>query len=297
MRRGVVYAVIAYLAWGLLPLYWNVFATMGSLEILAHRIIWSFVFVGLLLLVARRWRQMREAMAGAKGKIVMILCSLLICANWLIYIWAVNHGKVMETSLGYYMNPLLSVLFGVVFLKERLKLGQWVALGLAAAGVLYITFQYGEFPWVAISLALSFALYGLTKKQLQVDSLSGVAWETLLVVPISLLYLSYLQSNGTATAWAMDSWQIVLLMLAGVVTALPLLWFAAATKYLPLSTIGFIQYLSPTISLLSAVFLFGEAFTTTHLISFSLIWAALVVYTISSLRKKTQPAPLQTNPS
>jgi len=236
-------------------------------------------------------------MAGAKGKIVMILCSLLICANWLIYIWAVNHGKVMETSLGYYMNPLLSVLFGVVFLKERLKLGQWVALGLAAAGVLYITFQYGEFPWVAISLALSFALYGLTKKQLQVDSLSGVAWETLLVVPISLLYLSYLQSNGTATAWAMDSWQIVLLMLAGVVTALPLLWFAAATKYLPLSTIGFIQYLSPTISLLSAVFLFGEAFTTTHLISFSLIWAALVVYTISSLRKKTQPAPLQTNPS
>ncbi|RNB80848.1 EamA family transporter RarD [Brevibacillus panacihumi] len=297
MRRGVLYAVIAYLAWGLLPLYWNVFAAMGSLEILAHRIVWSFVFVGLLLGVTRRWRQMRGAMAGTKGKIAMMLCSLFICANWLIYIWAVNHGKVMETSLGYYMNPLLSVLFGVVFLKEKLKLGQWVALGLAAAGVLYITFQYGEFPWVAISLALSFALYGLTKKQLQADALSGVAWETLLVVPISILYLSILQGNNTATAWAMEGWQIALLMLAGVVTALPLLWFAEATKYLPLSTIGFIQYLSPTISLLSAVFLFGEAFTTSHLISFSLIWAALVVYTASSLRKKPQSAPLRTNPS
>ncbi|MDH4616843.1 EamA family transporter RarD [Brevibacillus sp. AY1] len=294
MRRGVVYAVIAYLVWGLLPLYWNVFQTVGAFEILAHRILWSFVFVGIVLLIKKRWRSMINALSGAKVRGAMILSSILISANWLIYIWAVNNEKVLETSLGYYMNPLLSVFFGVIFLRERLQLGQWIALTLAAIGVLYNTLQYGEVPWVAIALALSFALYGLAKKKVQVDALTGVACETLLIVPVALLYLSAIQANGTATAWDMQGWQILLLTLTGVATVLPLFWFAEATKTLPLSTIGFIQYLSPTISMFSAIFIFGEPFTITHIISFSFIWAALIVFTISSLRKKSQPVALRT---
>lgn len=294
MRRGVVYAVIAYLVWGLLPLYWNVFQTVGAFEILAHRILWSFVFVGIVLLIKKRWRSMINALSGAKVRGAMILSSILISANWLIYIWAVNNEKVLETSLGYYMNPLLSVFFGVIFLREWLQLGQWIALTLAAIGVLYNTLQYGEVPWVAIALALSFALYGLAKKKVQVDALTGVACETLLIVPVALLYLSAIQANGTATAWDMQGWQILLLTLTGVATVLPLFWFAEATKTLPLSTIGFIQYLSPTISMFSAIFIFGEPFTITHIISFSFIWAALIVFTISSLRKKSQPVALRT---
>lgn len=294
MRRGVVYAVIAYLVWGLLPLYWNVFHTVGALEILAHRILWSFVFVGIILLIMKRWRSMMSALSGAKVRGAMILSSILISANWLIYIWAVNNEKVLETSLGYYMNPLLSVFFGVIFLKERLQVGQWIALTLAAIGVLYNTLQYGEVPWVAIALALSFALYGLAKKKVQVDALTGVACETLLIVPVALLYLSAIQVNGTAMAWDMHGWQVLLLTLTGVATVLPLFWFAEATKTLPLSTIGFIQYLSPTISMFSAIFIFGEPFTITHIISFSFIWAALIVFTISSMRKKSQSVALRT---
>lgn len=294
MKRGIVYAVLAYLVWGMLPLYWNVFHTVGAFEILAHRIVWSFVFVGIILVIMKRWQSIRNALSGSKARVALILSSILISANWLIYIWAVNNGKVLETSLGYYMNPLLSVFFGVLFLRERLQLGQWIALALAAIGVLYNTFQYGEVPWVAIALALSFALYGLVKKKLQVDSLTGVACETLLIVPIALLYLSVLQVNGTALAWDMKGWQIVLLTGTGIATVLPLFWFAQATRSLPLSTIGFIQYLSPTISMVSAIFIFGEPFTITHIISFSFIWAALVIFTISSMRKKPLPVPLRT---
>ncbi|WP_400163123.1 EamA family transporter RarD [Brevibacillus sp. TJ4] len=294
MKRGILYAVIAYLAWGLLPLYWNLFQSMGALEILAHRIVWSFVFVAVILTISRRWRQLRSSLPDIKSKIAMLVCSLTISANWLIFIWAVTNGKVMETSLGYYMNPLISVFFGVLFLKERLSKGQWTALGLAGVGVLYLTFQYGVFPWVALSLALTFALYGLAKKMLRMDGIIGVTLETLLVTPIALLYLGMLQTQGTDVAWSMDGWKIVLLTLSGAATALPLMWFAEATKTLPLSTIGFIQYLSPTMSLITAVFLFGEPFTVTHLISFTCIWSALVVFTVSSMRKRAGSVSNQT---
>lgn len=294
MKRGILYAVIAYLAWGLLPLYWNLFQSMGALEILAHRIVWSFVFVAVILTISRRWRQLRSSLPDIKSKIAMLVCSLTISANWLIFIWAVTNGKVMETSLGYYMNPLISVFFGVLFLKESLSKGQWTALGLAGVGVLYLTFQYGVFPWVALSLALTFALYGLAKKMLRMDGIIGVTLETLLVTPIALLYLGMLQTQGTDVAWSMDGWKIVLLTLSGAATALPLMWFAEATKTLPLSTIGFIQYLSPTMSLITAVFLFGEPFTVTHLISFTCIWSALVVFTVSSMRKRAGSVSNQT---
>jgi chloramphenicol-sensitive protein RarD len=292
MNKGVLYAIVAYLAWGMLPLYWKVFQTMGAWEILAHRILWSMLFVLLVIVITKRWRKMWGAVSGAKLMGAMLFCSMMISANWLIYIWAVNHDHVMETSLGYYMNPLISVFFGVVFLKEKLRVGQWIALAMAAAGVLYITLQYGKVPWIALSLALTFALYGLSKKLFNLEPMIGLAWETLFVAPIALIYLLILQGNGTETMSSLVWWKIPLLTLAGVVTAIPLYWFAQATKYLPLSTIGFIQYLSPTISLLSAVFLFGEPFTGAHLISFSLIWGALVVFTVSSMRKKPVSVPL-----
>lgn len=292
MNKGVLYAIVAYLAWGMLPLYWKVFQTMGAWEILAHRILWSMLFVLLVIVITKRWRKMWGAVSGAKLMGAMLFCSMMISANWLIYIWAVNHDHVMETSLGYYMNPLISVFFGVVFLKEKLRVGQWIALAMAAAGVLYITLQYGKVPWVALSLALTFALYGLSKKLFNLEPMIGLAWETLFVAPIALIYLLMLQGIGTETMSSLVWWKIPLLTLAGVVTAMPLYWFAQATKYLPLSTIGFIQYLSPTISLLSAVFLFGEPFTAAHLISFSLIWGALVVFTVSSMRKKPVSVPL-----
>jgi chloramphenicol-sensitive protein RarD len=286
MRKGVFYAVGAYLAWGLLPLYWKVFQEMAAWEILAHRIVWSLVFVAVLLFVTKRWLQMRKAISTAKERGALLLCSLFISANWLIFIWAVNNGNVLETSLGYYINPLLNVLFGVLFLKERLGKGQWMAIALAAAGVSVMTAHYGRVPWVAISLALTFACYGLVKKLIKTDAIISLAWETLVVAPVALGYLVTLHVSGTDTLSHVTGWQIALLTLSGVATALPLFWFAQAAKLLPLSTVGFIQYLAPSISLFMAVFLFGEAFGGVHLVSFGLIWSALFVYTVSSMRKK-----------
>jgi len=293
MKQGVFYAIAAYFMWGLLPLYWKVFQAMGAWEILAHRIVWSVVFVSIIIVVTKRIRKLRESVSGAKMVGALIICSLLISANWLLYIWAVNNDQVMQTSLGYYMNPLITVLMGVIFLKEKMHVGQWISLALASCGVLYITIQYGEFPWVALSLALTFAFYGLAKKLVKLEAIIGLAWETLFVAPIALAYLLMIQINGTQTVSALAWWQVLLLTLAGVGTALPLYWFAEAAARLPLSMIGFIQYLSPTISLLSAIFLFHEPFTTTHMISFSLIWGALIIFTVSSIRKKPASVPLK----
>lgn len=293
MKQGVFYAIAAYFMWGLLPLYWKVFQAMGAWEILAHRIVWSVVFVAIIIIVTKRIRKLRESVSGAKMVGALIICSLLISANWLLYIWAVNNDQVMQTSLGYYMNPLITVLMGVIFLKEKMHVGQWISLALASCGVLYITIQYGEFPWVALSLALTFAFYGLAKKLVKLEAIIGLAWETFFVAPIALAYLLMIQINGTETVSALAWWQVLLLTLAGVGTALPLYWFAQAAARLPLSMIGFIQYLSPTISLLSAIFLFHEPFTTTHMISFSLIWGALIIFTVSSIRKKPASVPLK----
>ncbi len=286
MKKGVLYAVAAYLAWGILPLYWKLFQTMSAWEILAHRIIWSFVFVAAILTVYQRWSQLKESVAERKKKMAILLCSLLISSNWLIFIWAVNAGHVVETSLGYYMNPLINVLFGVFLLKEKLHAGQWISLGLATIGVSIITIQYGQIPWIAISLALTFSLYGLAKKVLQVDSMLGLAWETILVSPLSFLYLVFIHVNQTATVLTLPWLSMALLLLSGAATALPLYWFAQATRTLPLSTVGFIQYLAPSTSLLLAIFVFHEPFTTTHFISFAFIWSALFVFTFSSLKKK-----------
>jgi chloramphenicol-sensitive protein RarD len=291
MKQGVLFGIAAYLVWGLMPLYWKLFQQMAAWEILAHRVVWSVVFVGLWLAITSRLPQMWEAVADRKKKLAILISALLISANWLIFIWAVNNDHVMETSLGYYINPLINVLFGVLFLKEKLGMGQWVAIGLATVGVSIIALQYGQIPWVAISLALTFALYGLAKKVINLDSMLSLAWETLIVFPLSLLYLVYIHINETDTVSTLSGWQLPLLTLVGVATALPLYWFAQSTKTLSLSTLGFIQYLAPSASLLLAIFVFGEPFTATHVISFGFIWSALIVFTVATMRKK--PAPLQ----
>lgn len=284
MKKGIIYAVITYLCWGLLPLYWRLFDTMPALEVLSHRILWSFVFVAIVVTVAKRWKHMKAAVGDQKSKIAVVLCSLFITCNWLIFIWAVNDNHVIETSLGYYMNPLISVLFAVVFLKERLHVGQWLAIGLAGVGVLILAIQYGHIPWISLSLAISFALYGLAKKMAKLDVLLGLTWETLIVFPISLFYLVFIQAQGTATLSTLPSTSIILLLLAGIATAMPLFWFAKATELLPLSTVGFIQYIAPTTSLLLAIFVFDEPFSSGQLSSFILIWGALILYSISSFR-------------
>lgn len=290
MRKGVIYAVVAYLCWGLLPLYWRMFETMSALEVLSHRILWSFVFVAIVVTAAKRWKHMKAAIADRKSKIAVFLCALFISCNWLIFIWAVNDNHVIETSLGYYMNPLISVLFAVVFLKERLHLGQWLAIALAGVGVAMLAIQYGHIPWISISLAMSFTLYGLAKKVAKLDVLLGLTWETLIVFPISLLYLAFIHTQGTATLSTISSTSLIFLLLAGIATAMPLFWFAKAAELLPLSMVGFIQYIAPTTSLLLAIFVFNEPFTSGQLISFVLIWGALILYSIATFKtsKSTQ---------
>lgn len=289
MRKGIIYAVLTYLCWGLLPLYWRLFDTMSALEILSHRILWSFVFVAIIVTAAKRWKHMKAAVPDRKSKWAVLLCALFISCNWLIFIWAVNNNHVIETSLGYYMNPLISVLFAVVFLKEKLQKGQWLAIILAGIGVLLMAIQYGHIPVIAITLAISFSLYGLAKKLAKLDVLMGLTWETLIVFPISFLYLAFIHVQGKATLSTLSSTSLILLLLAGAATALPLFWFAKAAERLPLSMVGFIQYIAPTTSLLLAIFVFHEPFTGGELFSFVLIWIALLLYSVATFRTSKTP--------
>jgi chloramphenicol-sensitive protein RarD len=285
---GIIYAFSAYLLWGVLPLYWKLLNTITALEILAHRILWSFVFVFVIILISKKAKQLKEELFGLihnkKILIGVAISSLLVTCNWFIFIWAVNSNHIIETSLGYYINPLVSVLLGVLVLKERLSFWQTVSFSLASIGVLILTFQYGSFPWVSMSLAFSFGLYGLVKKMANLDSLIGLMLETMIITPFALYLLSATYMNGTDTFSNTSIAQQLLLIGAGVATALPLLWFAQGARRIPLSMVGILQYISPTISLMIGVFLFNEAFTKTHMITFMFIWSALVIYSFSKTK-------------
>ncbi len=280
-RSGVWYAILAYGLWGLLPLYWKLLQHVPSIEILAHRIFWSFVFVSILLAVFRRWQVLREVMSNKKSRLYIFFCSLLITCNWFLYIWGINNDHVIETSLGYYINPLLSIVLGVVVLKERLTFWQVISVVLAAIGVVIVTVEFGSFPWLAILLALTFAIYGLGKKMAKADSMVGLALETVIVAPVALIYLGWIEAAGSGSFGAAGWGTTVLLMGAGVATAMPLLWFAKASNRAPLSTLGFTQYLSPSITLLLGIFLFKETFTAVHAVSFGFIWTGLLLYSAS----------------
>ena len=288
---GIWYALAAFIAWGVLPLYWKALYQVAAGEILAHRIIWSFIFVAAMLISCGGWSSLREIMAKPSSRVSIFLGSLLISANWFIYIWAVNANHLVEASLGYYINPLFNIMIGVLVLRERLNFWQTIALILAFLGVMVITLQHGKIPWIALSLAITFGLYGLVKKLNKVESLSGLALETLFVVPLALGYL-FLQHLGGHGSFASLSWKVTLLLMgSGIATALPLLWFTKGAKRVPLSTIGFLQYLGPTISLLIGVMVFKESFTRVHLFSFSLIWCALLLYSFSKTNFLCQMQP------
>ncbi|WP_078547889.1 EamA family transporter RarD [Litchfieldia alkalitelluris] len=282
---GVFYAFIAYLLWGVLPLYWKNLDTISALEILAHRIFWSFIFVLCIIFIVRKGKQLKQEFIklfkNRKILFGVVVSSLLVTTNWFIFIWAVNTDHIIETSLGYYINPLVSVLLGVIVLKERLTFWQTISFTLAGIGVLILTLQFGSFPWVAIALACSFGLYGLAKKLTNLDSLIGLTLETMFITPIAIYYLTSQYVKGVDTFTHTSLSQQLLLIGAGIATALPLLWFAQGARRIPLSMIGILQYIAPTISLMIGVFLYNETFTQTHLITFMFIWSALVIYSFS----------------
>lgn len=292
-RQGVGYGLGAYGLWGLVPLYWPLLDAAGALEILAHRIVWSLVLAGLLLLVLRRrgwWR----SIASPRVLWLLTVAAALIAVNWGLYIWAVNNGHVVEAALGYYINPILSVLLGVFLLRERLAVGQWVAVGLAGAAVVVLAVDYGGPPWVALILAASFATYGLLKKRIDSGALETLTIESAVLTPVAVGYLVWLQISGTLVFGHSGTASSLLLASSGLVTLIPLLLFAAAATRLPLSTVGLLQYLTPTAQFLLGVFYFGEAMSTARWVGFGLVWAALVLLTVAGLRSSRRRRVVET---
>jgi chloramphenicol-sensitive protein RarD len=282
---GILYAFLAYGAWGLLPIYWKSLGAGSPLEIICHRILWSLVFLMGLLLRQRRHPEIKALLATPRNLGWLLVSALLLTTNWGIYIYGVNTGQVVESSLGYFINPLVSVLLGLVALKEHLRWGQQIAVTLATLAVGYFIWQLGNVPWIALGLAVTFAFYGLVRKLVPVSPLMGLAIETLLMAPAALLLLLYWGAIGAGKFGSSVSLTL-LLMSAGVITSLPLLWFNHAAKRLRLSTLGFFQYLNPSLQLGLGVFLYGEPFTLTHAVTFGLIWTALLLYTVTALLER-----------
>lgn len=286
LRSGIFYALIAYLLWGFLPIYWKTLDEVSSGTVLAHRVIWSFVFLSLLIVLTNQTKPFIQSaklvFKSKKTLLILFTASIVISLNWLTFIWAVQNDFVIQTSLGYYINPLISVVMGIVFLKERLSLAQVLAVGLVAISVLFLTFSYGVFPWVSLILAFSFATYGLLKKFITINSIYSLTIETLFVTPIALLFLIFF-NQASANFIELPTLIMMLLIGAGVATAVPLILFGKAVQELSLSFIGLLQYLAPTIMLLLGIFLYDEVFSTAHLVSFILIWVALAIYIASSL--------------
>ncbi|WP_075982574.1 EamA family transporter RarD [Bacillus massilinigeriensis] len=287
-KSGIIYAGASYVIWGILPIYWKLLGDVGSDEILANRIFWSFIFMIFILIFTKKWGNFVSTLKGLKENkkqfAALAVASFLVSGNWFIYIWAVNSNHMIQTSLGYYINPLISVFLGMFVLKEKLSIAQYVSFILAFIGVLIITISFGEIPWVAIGLAFTFGLYGLAKKLIKLDSSVGLALETMVVAPISLIYMIYLAINGTQAFLSISLKTDILLIGAGAATAIPLLYFAKGAQRISLATLGILQYVSPTLTLILGVFLYNEHFSKVHLISFLFIWSALAVYSLASTK-------------
>ncbi|MCP4166174.1 MAG: EamA family transporter RarD [Chloroflexi bacterium] len=299
MNRGILYAAFAYICWGLLPIYWKAFQDIGASEIVAHRIIWSLVFVVILLVLRRRWKWFRQLKGDRKTWILLISAAALLALNWFTYIWGVNHGYIVEASLGYFMVPLASVLLGVLVLHEHLRPWQWVAVALAAVGVLYLTLGYGNLPWIALSLAFTFSVYGLIKKQVKLDALEGLSAEMAILTLPALAYMAWLNANGQMAFGQVGLQQSLLLIGAGAITAIPLLSFAAGARRIPLTTLGLLQYIAPTLQFLLGVFVYGESFSVSRWLGYCIIWMALIIYTADSAnyRRRRARTALSATPS
>jgi chloramphenicol-sensitive protein RarD len=279
-RKGFFYALAAYGIWGFFPVYWKLLKDVPALQLLSHRIAWSFVLMAIVIAVSGQWKPLREAVRQPGTLRIYTISALLVGLNWFIYVWAVNANHVVDASLGYFINPLVSVLLGVIFLRERLRPLQWVPVGLAAAGVLVLTAAYGKLPWIALALALSFGLYGLVKKIAPLNSLYGVTLETAVLVLPAVGYLAWQEAAGTGKFMHLGLVPDLLMIGAGLVTTVPLLMFSSAAQRIPLTMVGIIQYITPTIQFLLGVFVFGEPFDPHRLLGFCIVWAALVFFTV-----------------
>jgi len=285
-RAGIAYAFGAFILWGLSPVYFKELSHVDAMEFLVHRMGWSFLFLVFLLFFRRTiknfGREIYQISTDKKLLLLLFLSAILISSNWLVFIWAVSHDKVMETSLGYFINPLMNVALGMLVLGERLSRVKLIAVFLAFIGVLYMVIEGGEFPWIALYLAASFAIYGLIRKKIHIGALIALWVEMLILLPFAVVYMIYISQTTPEGAVGYDNYTLFMLILSGAVTAVPLVFFTSAAKRLPLSTIGLIQYIAPTLSLLLAVFLWHEPFTRTHLITFVFIWSGLVIYSMDS---------------
>lgn len=290
MNPGIAYAFSAFTIWGLFPVYFKTLHQIPALEMLAHRMAWSLVFIVAVLLVRHHWAWLGPALRDRRLVARFAASAVLLSANWGIYIWAVNAGHIVEASLGYFINPLINVLFGYAFLRERLRPSQWCAVALAALGVAWLTWQNGAPPWISLALALTFGGYGLLRKTAQLGALEGLALETVLLFPVAVVYLTIIGMAGASHFAHAPLGLQLLLAAAGPVTAVPLLLFAAAARRIPLSMLGLIQYVTPTLQLLTGVLVYGEAFGSTRAIGYGAIWIALALYSFEGLRATIRAA-------
>lgn len=283
MRKGVLYAIASYFIWGILPFYWKALQSIGASELVAHRIVWSLIFLAVVLALKRQWSWLIPALKEKKNLITFFITGCLLGINWGIYIWSVNAGFIVDASLGYFINPLVSVMLGMIFFKERLRMWQGVAVAIALAGVLYLTVSYGSLPWIALGLAFTFGIYGLLKKTTKMDALNGQFLEmTVLFIP-SLAYVIYLESQGVGASQHASVFTLLLLACSGALTAVPLILFSTAAQRIPLSMIGLMFYITPTMQFLIGVLVFDEPFTQARMIGFSLVWVALLIYSIEGI--------------
>lgn len=290
-RSGALAGALACILWGLVPLYWKPLAAVDPVELIAHRHVWSLVL--LMLLVLGRpggLQEVGKALSSFRSIARLTLCSVLLTTNWLVYVWGVNHGQIIETSLGYFLLPLISVLAGRFLLQEQLRRGQWIAVGVAAVGVALMILQAGRLPWIALALAGSWGFYSILRKLSPLGPIPGLAVETLLLAPLAIGFLLWRHHTGTGALGRVDLRTHLLLLSAGIVTAVPLLLFAHAARNIRLSSLGLLGYLSPTLQLMLAIWVYHEAFSTTRMTSFAFIWIALILYTADNLLAQRRAA-------
>lgn len=288
MNAHIWYALGAYAIWGAFPIYWKWLQHIPAMQLLNHRIVWSFVLLFVLLFVRKKWQEFKTNCRNTEQLKLLTLAAILLSINWMTYVWAVNAGYIVETSLGYFINPLVSVFLGVLFLGEQLRRLQWIAIGIAATGVLYLAIKAGSFPWIALTLAFSFGFYGFLKKKTSVGAIQSLTIESAILFIPALLYLIWCQTEGTG-GFMQHGWQSDLLMIgAGIVTTIPLLLFSEASKHIPLNVIGMLQYTAPTLQLLIGVVIFKEDFSLHKLIGFSFVWLALAIFVFESIRSKNK---------
>ncbi len=292
IRSGAFFAAAAYTIWGISPVYFKAISAVAPLEIVCHRVVWSVFFLALLLFQQKKWHVIKTIFSERRTLTTLLCTSLLICLNWLIFIWAVNNNHVLDASLGYYINPLINILLGMIFLGERLRFLQWLAVALASIGVAIQVIRFGAIPWVALALAITFGCYGLLRKKILIDTITGLFFETVILLPVAVVYLAGFSEKGFALMAHSSLWLDALLIAAGLITTIPLLCFTAAAARLRLSTLGFFQYIGPSLMFLLALTFYDEPFKIDSGITFAFIWTALVLFTLDVFRKNRKAQKL-----